>query len=73
MSVFRKTFQYGDHSVTLETGEIARQANGAVLVTMSDTVVLVTAVAATTAVEGRDHAPLTPSPPGRPRRVTCRR
>ena len=40
----RKTFQYGKHSVTLETGEIARQADGAVLVSMSDTVVLVTAV-----------------------------
>ena len=40
------TFQYGQHQVTLETGEIARQAGGAVIVTMDDTVVLVTAVAA---------------------------
>jgi polyribonucleotide nucleotidyltransferase len=38
-----KTFQYGEHTVTIETGEVARQANGAVKVTMSDTVVLVTA------------------------------
>ncbi|MES1944990.1 polynucleotide phosphorylase/polyadenylase [Salinisphaera sp. PC39] len=38
-----KTFQYGEHTVTIETGEIARQADGAVKVTMSDTVVLVTA------------------------------
>jgi len=40
----KKSFQYGDHTVTIETGELARQADGAVLVTMSDTVVLVTAV-----------------------------
>jgi len=40
----KKSFQYGEHTVTIETGELARQADGAVLVTMSDTVVLVTAV-----------------------------
>ena len=40
-----KTFQYGQHTVTLETGEIARQSSGAVLVTMDDTVVLATVVA----------------------------
>ena len=40
-----KTFQYGDHTVTLETGEIARQASGAVLVSVEDTVVLATVVA----------------------------
>ncbi|CAM5196663.1 polyribonucleotide nucleotidyltransferase [Oligella ureolytica] len=38
---FTQSFQYGDHTVTLETGEIARQATGAVLASMGDTVVLV--------------------------------
>ena len=46
MSKVTKTFQFGSHQVTLETGELARQADGAVLVTMGETVVLVTAVAA---------------------------
>ena len=55
----KKTFQFGDHSVTLETGEIARQATGAVLINMAETVVLVTVVAAKEAVEGRDFFPLT--------------
>jgi len=55
----KKSFQYGDHTVTFETGEIARQANGAVLVNMSDTVVLVTAVGMREAMEGRDFFPLT--------------
>jgi polyribonucleotide nucleotidyltransferase len=41
-NVVKKTFAYGDHQVTLETGEIARQAGGAVLVSMEETVVLVT-------------------------------
>ncbi|HKK13329.1 MAG TPA: polyribonucleotide nucleotidyltransferase [Gammaproteobacteria bacterium] len=54
-----KTFQFGDHSVTLETGEIARQASGAVMVNMADTVVLVTAVGMKEAIEGRDFFPLT--------------
>ena len=44
MSHSKKSFQFGEHTVTLETGELARQADGAVLVSMSDTVVLVTAV-----------------------------
>ena len=57
--VFKKTFQYGQHTMTLETGEIARQASGAVMVNMADTVVLVTAVAAKDAIEGRDFFPLT--------------
>ncbi|HEV2111785.1 MAG TPA: hypothetical protein VGT99_10565, partial [Gammaproteobacteria bacterium] len=52
MTVFRKSFQYGEHTVTLETGEIARQAGGAVMVTMNDTVVLVTAVGSDKAVPG---------------------
>jgi polyribonucleotide nucleotidyltransferase len=55
----KKSFQYGDHTVTLETGAIARQASGAVLVSMSDTVVLVTAVGQKEAIPGRDFFPLT--------------
>jgi polyribonucleotide nucleotidyltransferase len=54
-----KTFQYGKHTVTLETGEIARQAGGAVIVKFDDTVLLVTAVAAKSAREGQDFFPLT--------------
>jgi len=54
-----KTFQYGKHTVTLETGEIARQASGAVIVKMDDTVLLVTAVAAKSARDGQDFFPLT--------------
>ncbi|CAN5329856.1 polyribonucleotide nucleotidyltransferase [soil metagenome] len=59
MSLIKKTFQYGAHSVTLEAGEIARQADGAVMVNMSDTVVLVTAVGRKEADPGRDFFPLT--------------
>jgi len=54
-----KTFQYGDHAVTIETGEIARQASGAVMVSMGGTVVMVAAVAAAKAREGQDFFPLT--------------
>jgi polyribonucleotide nucleotidyltransferase len=54
-----KTFQYGQHQVTLETGEIARQAGGAVVVRFGDTVVLVTAVGNKNAREGMDFFPLT--------------
>ena len=54
-----KTFQYGQHTVTLETGEIARQAGGAVLVNMDDTVVLVTVVAKNEVKPGQDFFPLT--------------
>lgn len=54
-----KTFQWGSHTVTMETGEIARQATGAVLVNIDDTVVLATVVAAKTAKEGQDFFPLT--------------
>jgi len=54
-----KTFQYGKHQVTLETGEIARQAGGAVMVSVDGTVVLVTAVANKSAREGQDFFPLT--------------
>ncbi|MBC7574959.1 MAG: polyribonucleotide nucleotidyltransferase [Herminiimonas sp.] len=54
-----KTFQYGQHQVTLETGEIARQASGAVLVSIGDTVVLATVVARKDAKPGQDFFPLT--------------
>ncbi|MBS0577648.1 MAG: polyribonucleotide nucleotidyltransferase [Proteobacteria bacterium] len=59
MSVFSKTFPYGEHSVTIETGEMARQAEGAVRVSMGETVVLVTACAKSAATPGRDFFPLT--------------
>lgn len=55
----KKTFAYGAHTVTLETGEIARQAGGAVIVNMDDTVVLATVVAAKEARPGQDFFPLT--------------
>jgi len=55
----KKTFQYGRHQVTLETGEIARQADGAVIVNMDDTVVLVTVVAKNEVKPGQDFFPLT--------------
>jgi polyribonucleotide nucleotidyltransferase len=54
-----RSFQYGSHEVTLETGEIARQASGAVIVSMGGTVVLVSVVAAAKAREGQDFFPLT--------------
>jgi len=54
-----KTFQYGQHTVKLETGEIARQASGAVLVSIEDTVVLATVVARKDAKPGQDFFPLT--------------
>ncbi|NEX61838.1 polyribonucleotide nucleotidyltransferase [Noviherbaspirillum galbum] len=54
-----KTFQYGQHTVTLETGEIARQASGAVVVSIEDTVVLATVVARKEAKPGQDFFPLT--------------
>ena len=59
MAKITKTFQYGKHQVTLETGEIARQAGGAVIVKFDDTVLLVSAVAAKSAREGQDFFPLT--------------
>ena len=62
MSIFNKvtkTFQWGQHTVTLETGEIARQATGAVLVNIDDTVVLATVVASKSAKPGQDFFPLT--------------
>jgi polyribonucleotide nucleotidyltransferase len=59
LSVVSKSFPYGSNTVTIETGEMARQAGGAVRVSMGDTVVLVTAVAKSTATPGRDFFPLT--------------
>ena len=58
-NVVKKTFAYGEHQVTIETGEIARQAGGAVMVSMEETVVLVTVVAAKNAKPGQDFFPLT--------------
>ncbi len=55
----KKTFAYGAHTVTLETGEIARQAGGSVLVNMDDTVVLATVVAQREPKPGQDFFPLT--------------
>ena len=59
MSVHRKEFQYGDHTVRLETGKVARQATGAVWVDMSDTVVLVTAVGRREGDPSKPFFPLT--------------
>ena len=59
MNPVRKTLQWGRHTLTLETGEIARQADGAVLVNMDDTVVLVTVVGKRYADPGKDFFPLT--------------
>jgi len=55
----KKTFTYGAHQVTLETGEIARQAHGAVLCSMDDTVVLATVVAKKEPRPGQEFFPLT--------------
>ena len=54
-----RTFSYGDHDVTIETGAVARQADGAVMVTMADTVVLVTAVGERGQARNREFFPLT--------------
>lgn len=59
MNPVKKSFQYGRHTVTMETGEIARQATGAVVVNMDDTVVLVTVVAKNEVKPGQDFFPLT--------------
>ncbi|HTY94154.1 MAG TPA: polyribonucleotide nucleotidyltransferase [Steroidobacteraceae bacterium] len=59
MSAFAKSFPFGSQTVTLETGELARQADASVKVSMGDTVVLVTAVAKQQPVPGRDFFPLT--------------
>jgi polyribonucleotide nucleotidyltransferase len=59
MSVVKKEFQFGSQKVIIETGRIARQADGAVMVYMGDTVVLVSCVAKKNAREGQDFFPLT--------------
>ena len=59
MKHVKKTLTWGRHRLTLETGEVARQAHGAVLVDMDDTVVLVTVVAKSTASPGQEFFPLT--------------
>ena len=59
MNPIRKQFQYGDHVVTFETGEIARQADAAVMVDMAGTTVLVTVVAVKEAKPDGDFFPLT--------------
>jgi len=59
VNVHTKTFQYGPHSVTIETGRLARQADGSVLVSIGDTSVLVTAVGRKEAAPGKDFFPLT--------------
>jgi len=58
-TAIKKSFQYGDLTVTMEAGEIARQASGAVMISMGDTVVFVTAVAAKESEPGRDFFPMT--------------
>lgn len=59
LTATKKSFAFGPHTVILETGEIARQAGGAVMVTMDDTVILATVVARTVAKPGQDFFPLT--------------
>ena len=59
MAVIKKTFKFGAHEVSIETGEIARQSDGAVIVNVADTVVLVSAVGRKQADPGRDFFPLT--------------
>jgi polyribonucleotide nucleotidyltransferase len=59
LTPIKKSFAYGAHTITMETGEIARQATGAVLVNMDDTVILATVVAKDEAKAGQDFFPLT--------------
>ncbi|MDA1331841.1 MAG: polyribonucleotide nucleotidyltransferase [Proteobacteria bacterium] len=59
MKATKKTIQYGEHQLTIETGEIARQASGAVLVSLGDTVVMVSVVGKKEAKPGQDFFPLT--------------
>ncbi|HEX9208037.1 MAG TPA: polyribonucleotide nucleotidyltransferase [Steroidobacteraceae bacterium] len=59
MNVHKTSFQYGPHTVTIETGRLARQADGSCLVSMGDTTVLVTAVGRKEAQPGKDFFPLT--------------
>ena len=59
MKSTKKSFQFGEHQITIETGAIARQADGAVIVDMADTTILVTVVGRKVADPGRDFFPLT--------------
>ena len=59
METIKKSFKFGEHEVTMETGAVARQSDGAVIVTVADTSVLVTAVGRKEADPGRDFFPLT--------------
>ncbi len=59
MTAVKETFRYGDHTVTLETGVVARQATAAVMASMGDTVVLVTVVGKDGGADDRDFFPLT--------------
>ena len=59
MNPITKTFQFGDQTVSIETGKVAKQATGAVVVTIGDTVVLTTVVGAKSARPGQDFFPLT--------------
>jgi len=58
-NVIKKSVKFGEHNLTIETGEIGRQADGSVMVSYGDTVVLVTAVGRKEAKEGQDFFPLT--------------
>ena len=59
LSHYKKTIAFGNHQLTLETGEIARQASGAVMVSLDDTMVLVTVVGRKDAKPDQDFFPLT--------------
>src|SRR3989304_54156 len=59
LSHFKKTLAYGNHQLTLETGEIARQASGAVMVSLGDTMVLVSVVGKKDAKPDQDFFPMT--------------
>jgi polyribonucleotide nucleotidyltransferase len=59
LSHYKKILTYGNHKLTIETGEIARQASGAVMVSLDDTVVLVTVVGRKDAKPDQDFFPLT--------------
>ena len=56
--IFRKELDWGDTRLVLETGKVARQADGAVMVSLGETTVLCTAVAAQTAKPGQDFFPI---------------
>src|SRR5438552_4106907 len=58
-NIHKESFEWGGRTLTLETGKIARQADGAVLATYGETIVLATVVGAANAKEGQDFFPLT--------------